>query len=145
MSFDLKIANGNLVLNNGQLKTVVDSEKLIQDILKIALTDPGTNPIHVWYGSYVSKSLIGNPNYIGVLEQIGKSQLTNALENLQQIQQLQVQSLQRVSADEQINAIKDINISQDRVDPRLYNILIYIISKGLKPITTSFKVSSIQG
>ena len=37
MSFDLKITNGDLVINNGLLTIVVDSEKLIQDILKICL------------------------------------------------------------------------------------------------------------
>ncbi len=143
MSFDLKITSGDLVLSNGDLKTVVDSEKLIQDILKIALTTAGSNPVHPWYGSFISRTLVGNPNQTTVLVQIGKSQLTTALNNLKDLQDLQAQSYQRMSADEQIAAITDISIVQNQIDPRLFDIVIAALSKGLKPITTAFKVSTI--
>jgi len=143
MSFDLKISNSDLVISNGALKTVVDSEKMIQDILKMALTDAGSNPMHPWYGSFVSRTLIGNPNYNSMLVQIGKSQLTTALENLKKLQELQVKSFQRVSADEQIAAISDISIVQNEIDPRLFDVIIRVISKGLKPLTTAFTVSTI--
>ena len=143
MSFDLKIINGDLVLANGKLKTVVDSEKLIQDILKMCLTTAGTNPIHPWYGSFISRTIVGNPNYTSVLVQIGKSQLTTALQNLKDLQDLQVKAFQRVSADEQIAAISDISIIRNQIDPRLFDIIIKVITKGLKPITTAFEVSTI--
>ncbi len=86
MSFDLKIKNGDLVINNGLLQTVIDSEKLIQDILKMCLTTAGTNPLHPWYGSFLSRTIIGNPNASEILVQISKSQLTTALENLKNLQ-----------------------------------------------------------
>jgi hypothetical protein len=143
MSFDLKIRSGDLVLTNGQLQTVVDSEKLIQDILKICLTTAGSNPIHPWYGSFISRTIIGNPNYSAILVQIGKSQLNSALQNLKDLQDLQVKSYQRVSADEQISTIQDISINRDVIDPRLFNIVVSVLSKGLKPITTSFRISTI--
>lgn len=143
MSFDLKINKGDLVISQGDLKTVVDSEKLIQDILKMALTTAGSNPIHPWYGSFISRTLIGNPNQSSVLVQIAKSQLTTSLQNLQQLQNMQVQSYQRVSADEQIATISDISIVQSQVDPRLFDVVIKALTKGLKPITTAFRVSSI--
>lgn len=143
MSFDLKISKSDLVITNGALKTVVDSEKMIQDILKMALTVAGSNPVHPWYGSFVSRTLIGNPNYTSMLVQVAKSQLTNSLQNLKNLQELQVKSFQRVSADEQIAAISDISIIQNQLDPRLFDVLIKVISKGLKPITTAFSVSTI--
>jgi hypothetical protein len=143
MSFDLKINKGDLVIKNGQLQTVVDSEKLIQDILKICLTSAGTNPLHPWYGSFISRTIIGNPSYTSVLVQIGKSQLNTALENLKNLQSLQVQSFQRVTADEQISAILDISIIRSQVDPRLFDIRIQALTKGFKPITTAFRVSTI--
>ena len=143
MSFDLKIVNGDLVLSNGLLKTVVDSEKMIQDILKLALTTAGSNPIHPWYGSFVSRTLIGNPNNTGILVQIAKSQLTTALQNLKDLQDLQLKTFQRVSADEQIAAISDISIVQSQIDPREFDVVIRVVSKGLKPITTAFSVSTI--
>ncbi len=143
MSFDLKIRGGDLSLVNSQLQTVVDSEKLIQDLLKICLTTAGSNPIHPWYGSFISRTIVGNPNYTSILVQIGKTQLTSAIQNLKELQDLQVKSFQRVSADEQISAIQDISINTDSIDPRLFNVVVSVISKGLKPITTAFRISTI--
>ena len=143
MSFDLKIINGDLVINQGKIRTVVDSEKLIQDILKMALTTAGSNPLHPWYGSFVSRTLVGNPNYSSVLVQIAKSQLTTALQNLKDLQDIQVKSYQRVSADEQIATISDISIVNSQFDPRLFDVVIVALTKGMKPISTAFTVSTI--
>lgn len=143
MSFDLKIRNGDLVLSNGDLQTVVDTEKLTQDILKICLTTAGTNPIHPWYGSFISRTIIGNPNQTSMLIQIAKSQLNTALQNLISLQQIQVKSFQRISADEQIASIKDISILQSQVDPREFSVVIKALTKGLQPITTVFNISTI--
>lgn len=143
MSFDLKINNKDLVIKNGQLQSVIDSEKLIQDILKICLTTAGSNPLHPGYGSFISRTLIGNPLYTSVLVQIGKAQINTCLENLKSLQGLQVKSFQRVSADEQISAIMDISIVRSPIDPRLFDVRIKAMTKGLKPITTAFRVSTI--
>ena len=143
MSFDLKLTGGDLVVKSGQLQTVVDSEKLIQDILKMCLTTAGTNPIHPWYGSFISRTIVGNPMYSSILVQIAKSQLNTALDNLKNLQGIQVKSFQRVSADEQISAILDISIIRNQLDPRLFDVRIKALSKGQKPISTAFKVSTI--
>jgi phage baseplate assembly protein W len=143
MSFDFKIINGDLSLKNGQLLTVVDSEKLIQDILKICLTSAGSNPLHPWYGSLISRTIIGSPLYSSILVQIAKNQLSTALDNLKNLQEIQVKSLQKVSADEQLNNILDISVIRNNIDPRLFNVSIKASSKGLKPITTNFKISTI--
>lgn len=143
MSFDLKIKNGDLVLDRGDFKTVVDSEKLIQDILKIALTTAGSNPMHPWYGSYVSRSLVGSGLSTDIIFQLGQTQLQNALEILKSLQDAQVRQYQRVSPDEQINSILDISINRNTRDPRLFDVIIKVVSKGFKPVTTVFRVSTI--
>ena len=143
MSFDLKIVNGDLVVNQGSLQTVVDSEKLIQDILKICLTDVGSNPLHPSYGSFLSRSVIGNALQTSVVVQIAKSQINSCLINLQTLQQLQVKSLQRVTADEQLAAITGISVTRSAFDPRLFNVKISCMTKGFQPITTAFTVSTI--
>jgi hypothetical protein len=143
MSFDLKIRNGDLVLDRGDLKTIVDSEKLIQDILKIALTTAGSNPMHPWYGSYVSRSLVGSGLSTDIIFQLGQTQLQNALEILKSLQDAQVKQFQRVSPDEQINSISDISINRNTQDPRLFDVIIKVVSKGFKPVTTVFRVSTI--
>ena len=142
MSFDLKINNKDLVINNGSLKIVVDSEKLIQDILKICLTSVGTNIYQPWYGSFLSRTIIGNPLHTSILIQISKSQLSTALDNLKNLQNLQIQSFQRVSADEQIS-ISDVSVDRNQIDPRLFDVHIRATTKGLKSITTAFRVSTI--
>jgi hypothetical protein len=143
MSFDLKIRNGDLVLDRGDFKTVVDSEKLIQDILKICLTTAGSNPMHPWYGSYVSRSLVGSGLSTDIIFQLGQTQLQNALEILKALQDGQVKQFQRVSPDEQINSILDISINRNTRDPRLFDVIIKVVSKGFKPVTTVFRVSTI--
>lgn len=143
MSYDLKISNGDLVKNNGQLQTVVDSEKLIQDILKICLTNVGSNSLNPWYGSFLSRTMVGNALDSAVTITIAQSQLNTALENLKNLQNLQLKSSQRVSADEQINAILDISIIRNQIDPRLFDVRIGVLTKGMKPISTAFRVSTI--
>ena len=143
MSFDLKISKGDFVIKNGQLVTVEENNKLIQDILKICLTAAGSNPLHPWYGSFISKAIIGNPEHASVLSQIAKAQLNTALENLQKLQDLQVKSYQRVSANEQISAISDISIIRNQIDPRFFDVRIKVLTKGLKVISTSFTVNMI--
>ena len=143
MSFDLKIINGDLSLKNGQLQTVVDSEKLIQDILKICLTTAGSNPLHPWYGSLISRTIVGSPLYSSIIVQIAKNQLSTSLDNLKSLQDIQVKSLQRVSADEQISTVLDISVIRNQIDPRLFNVTVKALSKGLKPITTAFSISTI--
>jgi phage baseplate assembly protein W len=143
MSFDLKLQNGDLVIKNGQLQTVVDTEKLIQDVLKLCLTTVGADPLHPWYGSFLSRTMVGNPNSNQMIIQIAKSQLNTALENLKSLQELQIKSFQRVSAEEQISAIMEVSVVQNQVDPTLYDIKIKILSKGLKPVNASFRISTI--
>lgn len=143
MSFDLKIAQGDLVINNGDFRQVIDSEKLIQDILKICLTTAGTNPMHPWYGFFLSRTIVGNPMDTKMLFNISKSQLNSALENLKNLQDLQLKSFQPVTADEQLGAILDISVIRNNVEPRLFDVTIKAITKGLKPITTAFRVSTI--
>jgi len=144
MSYDLKIIAGDLVIKQGSLQTVIDSDKLIQDILKICLTAAGSNPLHPWYGSFISRTIVGNPNQTNMLVQIAKSQLNTALTNLQQLQNLQLQSFQRMSAAEQISAILDIAVTQNQVNPTLFNVSIKVLTKGLTPINTNFSINTIS-
>lgn len=143
MSFDLKIINRDLVINQGDLQTVQDSEKLIQDILKMLLTEAGSNPIHPGYGSYLSRSVVGNAAGTSVIVQIAQAQINNCLSGLQQLQQMQIKTLQKVSADEQLAAITGISVVRSAFDPRLFNIKVSGLTKGYQPISTAFTVSTI--
>lgn len=143
MSIDLKIVNGDLVINQGALQTVKDSEKLIQDILKILLTDIGADPLQPSYGSYLSRAVVGNAMQNSAITQIAKSQINTCMVNLQQLQQLQVKSLQKVSADEQLAAVTGISVIRSPFDPRLFNIKVSGLTKGFQPVSTAFTLSTI--
>jgi hypothetical protein len=143
MSYDIKISGGDLAIQNSDLKKVFDSEKLIQDILKICLTTAGTNKFNPWYGSFLSKTIIGNPMDMPMIVQISKSQLNSSLENLKNLQEEQVRTFQYVSQDEQIAGILNISIVRNQSDPRLFDISIQAVSKGMKPVTTAFRVTTI--
>lgn len=141
MSFDLKIRNGDLVLQNGDLQPVVDTDKLVQDLLKICLTEAGSDPMNPWYGSYVSRTLIGSYLTPSITVQVAQSQLQNAIENLKNLQTAQIKSFQMVSPAEQISAILNISIIQNPIDPRVYQVAVKVLSKALTPVSTSFNVT----
>jgi phage baseplate assembly protein W len=143
MSIDLKITNGDLVINNGDLQTVQDSEKLIQDILKILLTDVGADPLQPAYGSFLARSVIGTAINNGALVQIAKSQINTCLTNLQSLQKKQVAQMQKVSADEQLAAITGISVIRSTFDPRLFNVKVSCLTKGFQPVSTAFTISTI--
>jgi phage baseplate assembly protein W len=143
VSYDIKVINGDLVLQGGDFRLVYDSEKLIQSILKICLTPAGSNPLQPWFGSFINRSLIGSSLSSSITVQIAQSQLQNALQNLMTLQQQQVKSFQTVTPDEQINSISGISINRDASNPTQYNVVVSVMNKGFRPISTAFTVSTI--
>lgn len=142
MSFDLKLENGDLLLEKGDLKTVADSDKLIQDVLKISLTDAGSNPLHPWYGSFISRNIVGTSQDINFLITIGRSQLQSALENLKRLQEIQQASYQKMTLNEQILSVLDISLFRNVFDPRQIDVGIKILTKGRNPVETSFSITT---
>ncbi len=139
MSFDLKITDGDLVISNsGDLKKVENNDKLVQDILKIAITPIGGNPFFPWYGSYISKNLIGNSLNFEMISTFANSHLRSSLETLQKLQKAQANSGQRVTAGELLAAIQETKIERNQVDPRFFRITIKALTKALNSVSTSF-------
>lgn len=142
MSFDFLIQDGDISIgSNGDLQKVENSQKLEQDILKIAVTPLGGNLFHTWYGSPISKSLIGTAFDMQFTSTIASGQLQNAIETLQKLQTIQA-SYQVVSPSEQISAIAKGGISIDRnqTDPRFFTVVISVIAKDLSFVTTGFNI-----
>ena len=141
MSFDLRIKNADLSIINGKLEKVTGSDKLIQDILKIIYTDAGTNPFNPWYGSYFNKSIVGSNFDSEMIVKISQNQLQNTLDMLKKIQQLQVSSLQTVTPDEQIASIVDISVNRSKVEPRLFDVIIKVLTRALTPVNVNFSIN----
>lgn len=143
MSFDLKIVGGDLVKNtNNDLSTVRNVDKLTQDILKVVQTQLGSNPFFPWYGSPISKSLVGRAYDSNFVSAIASQQLRSSLETLQQLQKVQMlKTDQLVTAEEQIGAIQGVKVEQNVADPRYYKITIAVVSKAFQTIYPTLNIS----
>lgn len=141
MSYDFKIENGDWKIgSNGDIAKVENTEKLIQDILKICIFPLGKNVFFKWYGSPISKSLIGNVMNDEFSSTIASNQLASSIQTLQSLQQEQAKR-QRVSPFEQIYATKSVKIERNQVDPRYYGVFINVLTKALTEISTQFGVN----
>ena len=140
MSFDLKLFNGDLVLRDGDFDIVEDSDKLVQDVLKLVSTQLGSNPFFPAYGSPISQALIGTAFEQEFIENVATQQLRASIERLQQQQLEQIRQNQVVTPEEQIAAIEDVRVSQARNDPRYYLINLTVISKAFQRVPIEFAV-----
>jgi len=129
-----------LVITNSDFAIVQGNDKLVQDLLKIALTEAGGNVLNPWYGTLISKSLIGSVLQNDILLSVAQTQLQNAVENLKKLQNMQVASGQSVSPDEQIAFIQNISITQNPFDPRLYQTTINVLSRSFGKVSATFTV-----
>lgn len=141
MSFDLKISNGDLSIgNNGDLSVVENTEKLIQDIYKIILTPMGANKSFPGYGTML-KASIGSLQDLQFISSFTSSQIATALATLQKLQTIQASLGQKVTAAETLAALKDVQVQQHPIDPRLYRVSIQAISKALTNVSPTFNVT----
>jgi len=141
MSFELKLTNGDLTIGtNGDLETVTNTDKLIQDILKMLLTPVGTNVFFPWYGSLLTSAMVGSPMEDEFIVTAATMQITNALQTLQALQRDQMSS-QRVTASELLAAIKEVNVERNSIDPTYYSIAVRVLTKDLKTAVATFDIS----
>lgn len=141
MSFDLQLINGDLQIgSNADLAVVRDTDKLVQDIKKMVRTPLGGNPFFPWYGSPVSKTLIGNPLNMTMLGTISSDQLRSSLTTLQKLQKIQAQKGQVVTAAEMLAAVQDVDINRNSVDPRYIRVTIKALTRAFTPANTSFNL-----
>jgi hypothetical protein len=139
MSFDLKLFGGDLVIQNGDLAIVEDTDKLTQDILKLVSTQLGSNPFFPAYGSPISQALIGTTD-IDFAQDVATQQLRASIERLKDLQQDQIKNNQIVTAEEQISAIQNVFVTQARDDPRYYFVNLTVINKAFRSVPISFAV-----
>lgn len=131
MSFDLKIKNGDLVLDSsGSISTVFGNNKIRQDIVKILLTKTGENKFHPSYGSNVGFLKVGEVSDSKITELDLKRSAEDAVRYLIFLQKNQSRS-QVLSPSEIILEISNIGTERDSEDPRLYNIYISVLTQKL--------------
>jgi phage baseplate assembly protein W len=140
VSFDLKIIAGDLRIDGGDLALVRGSDKLKQDLVKIVLTEVGSNPLQPWYGSLVSNNLIGSGLPMDIIINTAKSQLERSIETLKQLQTDQASKGQKLTPDEQISFIQGISVMQDSKNLQVLKINISVLTRAFGQVQTSFTV-----
>lgn len=141
MSFDLKLVNGDITIGeNGDFAIVRDSEKLVQDLLKMLLTPLGSNVFYSWYGSPLSRSIIGTALDVQFITSIAQNQIRSAVETLQALQKEQM-GTQKVSAAELIAAIREVSLLQNQIDPTFFTVSAAVVTKALTIVPVVFDVT----
>lgn len=141
MSFDLKLVNGDITIGeNGDFAVVRDSEKLVQDLLKMLLTPLGSNVFYSWYGSPLSRSIIGTALDVQFITSIAQNQIRSAVETLQALQKEQM-GTQKVSATELIAAIREVSLLQNQIDPTFFTVSAAVVTKALTIVPVVFDVT----
>jgi len=138
MSYDLKLENNDLSINpDGTVKTVRDNEKLKQDIVRAILTPVGANAFHQWYGSTINAGIVGSGMSAGQIEAEAKRSIQETLNNLISLQKTQAR-IQYVSPGEQLMAVREIEVLQDDIDPRQFQVTVYALTRLLTPVEETF-------
>jgi phage baseplate assembly protein W len=143
MSFDLKLENGDVKIKAGDFAIVENSEKLVQDVLKIVSTPLGSNPFFPWYGSPISGSLVGTAFDMMFVESIATQQLTRAVERIQQLQQDQLRKSQIVTPQEQIAVVENVSVTRARNDPRFFEVQLTVLSRAFVRLQIPFAVQAV--
>lgn len=142
MSFDFALVEGDLSLTpDGKMRTVTDTPKLRQDVLKIILTPLGSNRNHPWYGCTLTEDIVGKGHPDNMIEADAKLAISQSLGRLQQLQRSQGTS-QRVTLAEMINNIGDIYVNRSLQDPRQLNVVVNVLSRRLTKIEEVFTIIS---
>jgi phage baseplate assembly protein W len=141
MSFDFRINKGDIALgSDGDLDKVFDTEKLIQDVLKILSTPLGGNKFFSWYGSPLTDASIGQVADRKFINTMVNQIIRSNLETLQKLQKQQAASGQRVTAAELIAAVQGVSVNRNIVDPTFWRVVAVVLSKDLKTNTAYLDV-----
>jgi hypothetical protein len=125
MSFGLKITQGDLTIGtDGDLEKIIDTDKLVQDILQIILP--------ILYSS-TTDNLISEELIKASIQNV----VSQSLETLQKLQNTQ-SNFQILSPAEQLMAVKSVMLERNPIDPRYLEVAIHVLSRALTPVSTGF-------
>lgn len=116
----------------GELTTVKDHDLLYQRVAKVLLTQRGSNPYHVFYGS-TATGLIGQKVNAGVVQAL-KASVRKSLDDLIDVQ-TQQSKLQLMSLEERVRRVRGIEVSTIGDDETSYLVRVTVESFSSKPVS----------
>lgn len=117
--------------STGQALMVANEDLLYQAVLKMVLTDKGSNPYHPWYGSTI-RSRVGSKVLGGVAAAISED-VRKALQKFQDMQQEQAK-YQSVTFKERLYALLGVQTSPHAQDPSTFLVDVMIQNASSDPI-----------
>lgn len=142
MSFDFALIDNDLsIMNNGLVRTVTDTPKLKQDVLKIILTPLGSNRFHRWYGCTVSEDIIGKDIPDNMMRVDIQTSIAQSLDRLKKLQLAQL-TTQKVTLAELINVIGEVIAYRAPEDRRQIKIEVTVYTRRMTKIEEVFTLSA---
>jgi len=142
MSFDLALINGDIQIKaDGSVRTVENTDKLKQDIVKVILTPINNSRFHPWYGTNIVDDNIGKIASDSVLFQQIDLAITDGLSRLQKLQLAQSTS-QVVTFAETLASIEEVAVQRAPDDPRQVNVVVVVLSKDLSAVEEMFTINN---
>ena len=138
MSFDARLQSGDLVISD-DIEIIEDTDKLIQDSIKLLLTPLGGWFADPNYGTKLSIDLIGQavPSWIGA--QNTESMIRAAFQYYKAIQSSQIESGQLLSDAERLFKVAQVEVFRDDTDPRQFNTYLTLVPYNGEILTHKFK------
>lgn len=118
----------------GEVLTIENENLLLQACLKVILTNRGSNPFHVSYGSKI-QTRIGN-KIVGASEALIKEDIVRALQIVKSLQRQQRQ-FQTVKSKELLVSISSVDVTTDENDPTLYYVDVIVRNGSNEPVNIS--------
>jgi len=123
----------------GDVKTIQDENLLLQACLKSILTEKGSNPFHVAYGSNI-QTRIGK-KVVGASSSLIKEDVVRSLRTVQNLQSKQ-REFQTVTSKELLVRVSSVNVRTDPSDPTLYYVEVIAQNGSNEPISISITYTS---
>ena len=143
MSFDLAIKNGDLFLGqDSDVSIVVNSNKLIQDILKGISTPIGSNQFFQNYGTVLGDLSISGISDQTFIETSISMQIENLIDLIKTLQNQQITNGQKVSPTELVDSIQNLKVNRNTVDPTYLSVILVVLTKAFKDAIVTFGLNT---
>lgn len=141
MSSDLLLKNGDLEIGEGgDFAIVVDSRKLLQDVLKALHTPVGSDPFDLSYGVTLTAQTIGQAGDLAVLTTQMRSDIERIIEKLRENQQRQLEIGQTLTNSEVLIGLEGLEVEPDEIDPRQVNVTMVLKAQDYTLVTVQFNM-----
>ena len=111
----------------GEIETVVDTEKLLQDAFIWTFTEVRSDPFYAYIGTVITR-IVGQPYVQNQTELDISTTVRDSLTFLQELQGLQSR-VQEVTPQETLIRIESINLQRDNEDPTVFRLSVVVNSQ----------------